>query len=45
LSVEDIRRVADRILSSSPPTYVLQGEEALFGDLDDVTKKYGIGKW
>jgi mitochondrial-processing peptidase subunit alpha len=45
LSVEDIRRVADRILSSSSPTYVLQGEEALFGDLDDVTKKYGIGKW
>lgn len=45
LTVEDIRRVADRVLSSSRPTYVLQGEESLFGDLDSVVKKYGIGKW
>lgn len=45
LTVEDIRNVAERVLTSSRPTFVLQGEESLFGNLDDVVKKYGIGKW
>ncbi|CAN6615078.1 mitochondrial-processing peptidase subunit alpha [Trichomonascus vanleenenianus] len=50
LSVEDIRRVAERVFTgqsskdgSGRATIVMQGQRDTFGDVDAVFKKYGIG--
>ncbi|ANB14879.1 Mas2p [Sugiyamaella lignohabitans] len=44
LTAEDLRRVAERVLTSSPPTLVMQGaSREAFGDVQDTLKRYGLG--
>lgn len=52
LTVEDIQRVAKRVLTGNTnnpgmgtgkPTFVMEGERELFGDVTAVTRKYGLG--
>lgn len=54
LTVEDIQRVARRVLTgnsnnpgmgSGKPTVVIQGRRELFGDVQGVIKRYGLGSY
>jgi processing peptidase subunit alpha len=44
LTVEDLRRVATRVLTSGPPTIVMQGPREEFGDVAEVLQRFGLGK-
>jgi len=44
LTPSDLRRVAERVLTSSPPTLVMQGaSREAFGDVAKVLKQFGLG--
>lgn len=54
LTVEDIRRVAKRVLTGNTnnpgmgtgkPTIVIEGRRELFGDVEQVIKRYGLGNY
>lgn len=43
LTIDDLQRAAKRILTSSPPTIVMQGPRDAFGDVAHVLKQFGLG--
>jgi processing peptidase subunit alpha len=54
LTVEDVRRVAERVITGNAnnrgqgtgkPTIVMQGQREHFGDIEAVVKAYGLGKY
>lgn len=43
LTPADLTRVAERVLTSSPPTIVMQGPREEFGDVQKVLEGFGLG--
>ncbi|GMM49353.1 mitochondrial-processing protease subunit alpha [Starmerella bacillaris] len=43
LTVKDLQRVAQKILTGSNPTVVMMGDRAAFGDVRKVCKEFGLG--
>lgn len=44
LTPDDLRRVAERVLTSSKPTIVMQGDtREAFGDVADMLQQFGVG--
>lgn len=43
LTPDDLRRVSEKVLRGSAPTFVMQGSRAEFGDVEAVVKRHGLG--
>ena len=43
VSLADVRRVAERVLTNSPPTVLAHGRLAGLGDVTSILRQHGLG--